>query len=67
MQLGDPRLSRDNRRRKDGRLTGGRSGSRGQRGLGVGRRERKASVWEDREREEQLALLREGEEKLRGE
>ena len=38
VQPGDPRLSRDNGRRKDGRPTGGRRGRRrGQRGLGVGR------------------------------
>ena len=51
VQPGDSRLSRDNRRRKDGRPTGGRRGRRsGQRGLG-----------------EQLALLREEEERLGGE
>jgi len=59
VQPGDPRLSRDNRRRKDGRphrwqkreKEGGTS---------------EASEWEDREREEQRALLRE-EERLGGE
>ena len=38
VQLGDPRLSRENRRRKEGRPTGDRRGIRsGQRGVGVGR------------------------------
>jgi len=58
VQPGDPRLSRDNRRRKDERPTGGRRGRR---------RASEASEWEDREREEQLALLREEEERPGGE
>jgi len=58
VQPGDPRLSRDNRRQKDGRPTGDRRGIR---------RGSEASEWEDRECEERLALLREGEERHEGE
>ena len=38
VQSGDPRISRDNGRREEGRPTGGRRRSSGQRGLGVGER-----------------------------
>jgi len=58
VQPGDLRLSRDNRRRKDGRPTGGRR---------VRRRAGEASEWGNREREEQLALSGEEEESPGGE